>query len=356
MKTPARSPLFAMKGTCLALASLAVLAGAATTASAQNSVTIYGRIDLGIQYSNKTAASGSRLVEQANGGIRPSILGFKGSEDLGGGMKAFFNLEHHLSADTGAAFPRFWRRQANVGLSGGFGTVTMGRMYSPALLELLPTEPRAFKENFSGLYPYAFNQNTPGNSVNDLGIFLGNAISYSNATGPLSFGLAVAAGEGAGGRTYSAGLSYKGPVTLSLAYQKVNALSNGGTKLTGFGVAAPLGGLTVKAQYMRFDEDLNRVRIADTKSMGIGVDYAWNPANTFNVSYYNIKNDRRANDKTNTIVIGNDYAMSKRTTLYVQAAFADPKAGATLRTTVIANGSRAGSNTSAYNVGISHSF
>lgn len=69
-----------------------------------------------------------------------------------------------------------------------------------------------------------------------------------------------------------------------------------------------------------------------------------------------MKDKRRANDETKTFVISNDYAMSKRTTLYVQAAFADPGNGATLRTTVIANGSRPGSNTSAYNVGISHNF
>lgn len=340
----------------IAGAVFACLTAAAGTASAQSSVTIYGRIDLGVQYSNKTAGSNSRLVEQSNGGIRPSVLGFKGTEDLGGGLKASFALEHHLSADTGQAFPRFWRRQANVSLSGGFGTVTLGRMYSPALLELLPTEPRAFKENFSGLYPYAFNQNSAGNSVQDLGIFLGNAVSYSNAFGPVSFGAAVAAGEGVGGRTYSAGLSYKGPLTFSLAYQKIGAVPNGGTRMTGAGVAAPLGSFTIKAQYLRFDEDAARVRIAETTSFGIGADFAWNPVNTFNISYYDVKNKRRANDETKTFVISNDYAMSKRTTLYVQAAFADPGNGATLRTTVIANGSRPGSNTSAYNVGISHNF
>lgn len=344
------------KTTLLAGAVFAALTAAAGTASAQSSVNVYGRIDLGVQYSNKTAGANGRLVELSNGGIRPSVLGFKGTEDLGGGLKASFALEHHLSADTGAAFPRFWRRQSNVSLSGGFGTVTAGRMYSPALLELLPTEPRAFKENLSGLYPYAFNQNSPGNSVQDLGIFLGNAVSYSNAFGPVSFGAAVAAGEGVGGRTYSVGFSYKGPLLFSLAYQKIDALANGGTRMTGAGVGAPFGAFTLKAQYLRFDEDLANARIAETTSFGIGADFAWSPVNTFNLSYYDVKNKRRANDDTKTIVISNDYAFSKRTTLYVQAAFADPGAGATLRTTVIANGSRPGSNTSVYNVGVSHNF
>lgn len=349
----------ALSPTRLLLAG-AVLATLSHTAAAQSAVTIYGRIDLGVQYSTKTAASDDRLVEQSNGGIRPSILGFRGSEDLGGGMTAFFNLEHHLSADTGtgavAGAYGFWRRQSNVGVKAGWGTVTLGRMYSPALLELLPTEPRAFKENYSGLYPYALNQIPAGNTVNDLGIFLGNAVSYSNTFGPVSLGVAITAGERTG-RTTSAGLSYKGPLTFSLAYQEIDgAVGSDGTQMTGIGVAAPLGAFTVKAQWMRFDEDRGGARIAETDSLGIGADYAWSAANTANLSYYNVKNKKGNDDRTSTFVISNDYAMSKRTTLYVQAAFANPDDGATVRTTVIANGVQPGSTTAAYNVGISHNF
>lgn len=224
--------------TLLAGAALTALAG---TAAAQSTVTIYGRVDLGVQYSTKTAASDSSLVEQSNGGIRPSILGFKGTEDLGGGLSAFFNLEHHLFADTGGTTGRFWRRQANVGLKGSFGSVMAGRMYSPALLELLPTEPRAFKEQFSGLYTYALNQNPAGNPVNDIGVFLGNAVAYTNAFGPVSVSAAVAAGEGTG-KTYSAGASYKGPVVVSAAYQRIDtAVDDDGTKMIGVGVGLPLG-------------------------------------------------------------------------------------------------------------------
>jgi predicted porin len=340
-----------------ACATLALLAG---PAAAQDAVTIYGRLDLGVQVSTKTAASKKRLVEVANGGIRPSILGFKGGEDLGGGLRAFYNLEHHMSADTGvgavAGAYGFWRRQANVGLSGGFGAVTLGRQYSPALLQLLPTEPRAFKENFSGLYPYALNQIPPGNTVNDLGIFLGNAISYSNAFGPVSVGAAFAASEGTG-RTVSGGLSYSGPVIVSLAYQKIDgSASANNTKLTGFGLGAPLGPVTVKGQWLRIDENRGGVRIAQVDSIGVGVDVPWEASNTFNASYYNVKDKKGANDRTNTLVLSNDYALSKRTTVYVQGAFANPSNGATLRTTVIANGVRAGSSTSAYNAGVSHNF
>ncbi|MBX9640205.1 MAG: porin, partial [Mycobacteriaceae bacterium] len=65
----------------------------------------YGRVDLGYQYSSKVADSAGKdkgsVSELANGGIRPSIFGLKGTEDLGGGLKAFFNLESHFDAGTG---------------------------------------------------------------------------------------------------------------------------------------------------------------------------------------------------------------------------------------------------------------
>ena len=136
-----------MKKTVIAAAVLAASAGAA---QAQN-VTIYGIVDTGLEYQSKVAtASGddSRFSMQ-NGGILPSIWGFKGSEDLGGGLKAVFNLEGDFGADTGGA--RFggalmlFGRQANVGLSGGFGTVLLGRQYSPAILAELGTDPRGYK-------------------------------------------------------------------------------------------------------------------------------------------------------------------------------------------------------------------
>lgn len=79
------------------LVSAALMVLAATAAQAQSSVTLYGRVDAGFQYSDKSRRAdgrdGGSVSELANGGIRPSIFGFKGSEDLGGGLKAFFNLE-----------------------------------------------------------------------------------------------------------------------------------------------------------------------------------------------------------------------------------------------------------------------
>lgn len=107
----------------LSLALLLVSAFSAN-AYADSSVTVYGRVDLGL-----VKTSGFALQETKN---HPSLLGFKGMEDLGGGLSAAFWLETGMEADTGAAtgasttLANFWNRDAAVGLVGDFGTVKLG--------------------------------------------------------------------------------------------------------------------------------------------------------------------------------------------------------------------------------------
>lgn len=352
----------------------AVLALAAPVAQAQSSVTLYGRVDLGVQHSSKTRSTApgalpttnaGNLTELYNGGIRPSIWGFRGSEDLGGGLTAVFNLEGHFSADTGAGVNGLFRRQANVGLKGGFGTVLLGRQYSPALLAHLGTEPRAFKEQHSLLYPYAFNQNpiSPA-GANDIGVFLGNAVSYSNAFGPVNVGVAYAFGEQAGnnsaGRTMSVGGSYTGPVTVSASYQEMrNNVATGDIKQYGLGAAVPLGPVTAKLLYLNTKSDLGVTtagRTTKVDAWGAGVDWAWNSANTLTLAYYDVKDKDAADDKTKTLVLSNDLALSKRTVVYAQLAYADASVGATRLTSISASVPVAGTKSSIVGVGVKHDF
>lgn len=340
--------------TLLAAAALLATAGAAQAQTSQ--VTLYGRVDLGVQYSTKTAASDNSFTEVLSGGIAPSIIGFKGTEDLGGGLSAFFNLESHISADTGNSVNSFWRRQSNVGLKGDWGAVALGRQYSPALLQTAATGPRSYKEQFSGLYPYAYNQNPAGNPVNDIGIFIGNAVSYTGKFGPVGLGALVGAGEGTG-KTYSVGASYTGPVIVTGAYQKIETVNDGdGTKMYSLGVGVPLGAFTIKGQWQRYRQDFGGARIGNVDNYGLGADIAWNATNTANVSVYHIKNKAITDDKTTTLVLSNDYSLSKRTTLYAQVAVARADAGATLFTSVIASGAFPDKTTTAFGVGISHNF
>jgi len=116
-----------MKKSLVALAVLGTLAG---TAAAQSSVTVFGVLDVNVRY-NK--ANGQTLWSESTDGNQSSRLGFRGVEDLGGGMKASFWLESALSADagtggnTGASPNKFFDRRATVSLSGDFGEVRLGR-------------------------------------------------------------------------------------------------------------------------------------------------------------------------------------------------------------------------------------
>src|SRR5881396_2956153 len=115
-----------MKKSLLALAVLGAFAGAA---SAQSSVTLFGTLDVNGKYV-KNAGSAKRL-SLSQDGINSSQLGFQGTEDLGGGLKANFLLLAGVNADTGSANSQFWNRSAYVGLSGNFGAVRLGRDYTP---------------------------------------------------------------------------------------------------------------------------------------------------------------------------------------------------------------------------------
>ena len=350
------------KHSLIALAALA----AVSAANAQSNVTLYGRIDLGYQYTNKVNAAGDGLSELYNGGIAPSIWGLRGTEDLGSGLSAFFNLESHFYGDTGQleGAGRLFRRQANVGVKGGFGSVALGRQYSPALLAHLGTDPRGMKEQLSMLYPYALNQVTVAADKNDIGVFLANAVSYSNSFGPVNVGAAYAFGEVVGesnaARTVALGGSYTGPVTVSASFQQIkNATDTGDSTQWGLGAALPLGPLKAKVLYLNTKSDtgvLAAGRETNTGVWGVGVDYTFG-ANTATIAYYQGKDkDAPVTDKTKTLVLNNDYALSKRTTLYAQLAYADADAGATARTSISSRAPVPGEKTTIFGVGVKHDF
>ena len=106
------------KMTRIALAALAVMG--ATTAMAQSSVTLYGRINTTIEHQKLGDNSATGMVNNA------SRWGVRGTEDLGGGLKAGFVLESGFSSDTGVAAKTFFGRQSEVNLSGNFGMVRLG--------------------------------------------------------------------------------------------------------------------------------------------------------------------------------------------------------------------------------------
>ena len=112
-----------MKKSLIALAALA-----ASSAFAQSSVTIWGIADAGVAKQSQNGVSKTYL---SSSGFNSSQLGFKGTEDLGGGLKASFWLEAGMTIDNGTAAGVAFQRRSTVDLAGNFGAIRLGRDYTP---------------------------------------------------------------------------------------------------------------------------------------------------------------------------------------------------------------------------------
>jgi predicted porin len=114
----------------LALVALATMASLAT---AQSNVALYGVMDSNLGWGSGSVSSNKQV---GTDGLAGSRLGFRGTEDLGGGLRANFLLEHGLRTFDGAAASAvsFWNRQAFVGLGGAWGDLSLGRQYTPTFL------------------------------------------------------------------------------------------------------------------------------------------------------------------------------------------------------------------------------
>ena len=191
-----------------------LLGGLAATASlaaqAQSSVTLYGLIDIAPAMVSRTNTADDRLFRLNSDTGSSSRFGVRGTEDLGGGLAAFFNLEAPLDAKNGsvpggaasgacnaaagcasATTPAFWRRNAYVGLRGGFGEVTFGRNYTAAIIKQAATLSATPSGINTGM---ATNLAAQGLS-NDF--WNSNQIRYDSPKfGPIDFSAHVALGEG----------------------------------------------------------------------------------------------------------------------------------------------------------------
>lgn len=333
---------------------LALLASAAT---AQNATTLYGVVDLGVTL-RQHAPIGSAATTLDNGGVSPSIWGIRGQEELGASLKALFNLEGQFKADDGTQIGPLLRRQANVGISAGaLGILTLGVQYGPAVLAFATTDPRGIRENYSGLYPWAYGS---GNNANqDVGVFLKNAVSYNNNIEALHIGAAYSASEGAGS-VLSLGASYAGPVTLSAAYQSANQAGTSERVSTkhSFGASYGVGAWSGKLNYLQsVNKDGLTFRETTRVGMfGLGLEWKMASNNTVMAAVYSARDSNHSADKTTTLILSDEYAISRRTTCYATLASADAGTAATANTSVVAGGTLANARSQLLNVGIKHSF
>lgn len=356
-----------MKKSLLAVAVLAAFASFAGSASAQSAVTIYGVVDAGLDH--QAGGIAGSVTKVSSGMQNSNRLGFKGTEDLGGGMSALFVLENGFAVDTGAALQggALFGRQAFVGLKGGFGALTMGRQYTPIFLSLCG-EIDPFGCGLAGNSANLMSQGgTPtggGNAART-----NNSVKYamplvSGLSADVTYGFGEVAGKASASRTIGGQLGYnRGPLTLRLAYNNVNdATAANSAKVTVFGGKYNFGAATMHLAYAvnkgAYTGNTN-VRQADSRDVLLGVSVPYG-ASTFLASYIR-KNDRTAaaND-ANQFALGYTYALSKRTNLYASWARIDNtvanSAGSAGGFYTVGNATEGGSGDRAFNAGIRHTF
>jgi len=173
-----------MKKSLLALAVLGAFTG---VASAQSSVTLYGTVDLNGRYVD--ADGQDRRLTLSQDGINSSQLGFRGVEDLGGGLKAGFNLLAGVNADTGTTNSKFFNRRSTVSLFSNVGELRLGRDYTPTfwnqtIFDAFGTNGLGSSLNVRQAYGGTRQDNTIGYFLpSNLGGFYGQAMVGSSDGG-----------------------------------------------------------------------------------------------------------------------------------------------------------------------------
>lgn len=241
-----RRPRLFKKGAC-ACAPLAFLALFVHEAHAQSVVTLYGVVDEGVNYitNAQTAGtprrSGRPLVTLSSGLMQGSRFGLKGTEDLGGGFGMTFVLENGFDAASGrfAQGGLLFGRQANVGISSPYGTVTLGRQYDPVVDHVGPFMVAGNWAGSVGAHPADLDNLNNTNRIN-------NALKFTSATySGFRFGGLYSIGGIAGDVTrnqlWSVGASYSGG-NLSLGIGYLNARN---PNLSFFGTTGNAGGSSV---------------------------------------------------------------------------------------------------------------
>ena len=341
----------------LALAALTACAGAA---SAQSSVTLFGVMDLSVN-SVKIGTASVKLLSSDQ--LSSSRLGFRGEEDLGGGMRAGFWLDTGLAPDTGASggdngqgTTVFWNRRSTVSLVGGFGEIRLGRDHVLTYNNRAAYDP--FGVNGMGSMGRVEAPAGLGSGVMT-GVRDNNLVGYILPNlGGIIGGVQVGAGEGNAGQKYlGARLGYAaGPLSVSGAFGKTYKTGTMAAdfKQFNFGGSFNAGFLTIEGMFDKLDYGA-----ANQKHLLIGALVPYG-VGTLKASYNQVRGDTTARG-AKMFSFGYQYDLSRRTSLYATYSSlnndGDSSTGAafTVATTPGLTPTKGG-NSSGYNAGVRHSF
>jgi predicted porin len=335
-----------MKPTLTALAASAALACLAVPAQAQStsSVVLSGLVDA-YAGSMRNAGDPGHTAVVGSGGLTTSWFGFKGIEDLGGGLKATFAVTSFFRPDTGSQ-GRFngdpiFSRDANVGLAGGFGTVQLGRGLAPNFLPTILANPFGDSFTFSPLVLHA-NVGTTGwprtTTPSDTG--WSNQVIYSTPKfGGFGANLHYQFGEQSSSTGNDSkknvginGTYFGGPVTLVAFYERdqiSNPVNPGLLTTTVGGVALPetrknwmVGGaydFTLVKAYATYGRSKAEISSLESKTGSLGVSVPLGAGSVLAAVARTEATSNAFNADRTTASIGYDYFLSKRTDVYAIA-------------------------------------
>lgn len=316
-----------MKRQLLALAALTV----ATGAMAQSSVTLFGVADVSVAH---ISTSGKSVTGLANGGNSSSRLGFRGVEDLGGGLKAGFWLEGGLSVDDGTASGFKFDRRSTLSLNGNFGELRLGRDKTPAYQNLESfhafadtgmgginghnlissssagtpegSNPKRVSNSVSYLLPamggvygqvtHSFGEQNDDNSLSsNTGGRVGysaNGLNVAAAFGIVRGGTATA---GVDYKTYNLGASYKFGAFTPMLLVASDRGNDRRVDLYSFGVKMALGKGELRAAYSMYEN--KKQDDADSQRLALGYGYQLSKRTEVYAAVAHMRNDRLATRK-----------------------------------------------------------
>lgn len=352
----------------------AVLAAGTGAAHAQTGVTIYGIADAGFVHESGGVAGSANKISSGVGSA--SRIGFRGTEDLGGGTSVLFQLENGHRLDTGEvdAAGTIFNRLAFVGIKGKAGQLTIGRQYTPwhqALVQVGDPFSTGYAGSSKNLFPdYGSNVRTSNTVLYTTPVIQGFTAEAAYSAGEQG-------GASRAGRQLGASLGYaSGPLNLRLVYNHKNAdvaaapgvtpvtRGNGSNKL----FAANYDFKVLKAYLaVSVDKGFNSAPLGnnsnpygglaptastDGNEILLGAVVPAGPGNL--VVTLQRKDDKTVrNQDARSLGVGYLYLLSKRTTLYTVYGAIDNDNGAGY---TVANNSEAGSGDRAFNLGIRHTF
>ncbi|HKU00213.1 MAG TPA: porin [Paraburkholderia sp.] len=304
-------------------------------AQAQSSVTLYGIVDAGVEYTNHAAPDGGSAVRLKSGNKNTSRWGLRGVEDLGGGLKATFRLESGIDIASGRSddgTDSLFGRRATVGLKGDWGEVTLGRDFTVTYNYMLDFDPMGYAPNYS----WATGSTATGGRRDGQFTRASNAVRYDGKAGDFEFGAMVGFGNTPGspgsGAKYDFALEYeRGKFAAVVTFDRQNGAGDSVTPadpvdyIQGIhaGVSYEFDTVKVLAGYRNYRRTYTTALPSEMSDMyWVGATWRVTPAFSLAGAVYHQNLKGGSNADPTLVSLRALYSLSKRTVLYAAGGFA----------------------------------